>query len=59
MIFPDAFENYWIFFTFNPSPPPKYQLDLISFSKRVAEVKNLSTITTPKRDEETKKHTSL
>ncbi|KAF0769398.1 Sec23 trunk domain-containing protein [Aphis craccivora] len=31
-VFPNAFENYWKFFTFDP---PKYQLDSLSYQKQV------------------------
>ncbi|KAF0770929.1 Uncharacterized protein FWK35_00008552 [Aphis craccivora] len=30
-VFPDVFENYWTFFTFDP---PKYQLDSLSYQKQ-------------------------
>ncbi|KAF0762275.1 Sec23 trunk domain-containing protein [Aphis craccivora] len=30
-VFPDAFENYWEYFTFDP---PKYQLDSLSYQKQ-------------------------
>ncbi|KAF0767747.1 Sec23 trunk domain-containing protein [Aphis craccivora] len=31
-VFPDDFENYWKFFTFDP---PKYQLDSLSYQKQI------------------------
>ncbi|KAE9537279.1 hypothetical protein AGLY_006302 [Aphis glycines] len=39
-VFPDAFENYWKIFTFDP-PPPKYQLNSLSYQKRSLKIKAL------------------
>ncbi|KAF0772197.1 Reverse transcriptase domain-containing protein [Aphis craccivora] len=40
-VFPDAFENYWKFFTFDP---PKYQLDSLSYQKQVSLCKIEATL---------------
>ncbi|KAF0753986.1 Reverse transcriptase domain-containing protein, partial [Aphis craccivora] len=47
-LFPDTFENYWKFFTFDP---PKYQLDSLSYQKQC------SLFTAPKRGDRHKKKT--
>ncbi|KAF0764026.1 Uncharacterized protein FWK35_00013304 [Aphis craccivora] len=57
MVFPDAFENYWKFFTFDP---PKYQLDSLSYQKqgsffKIEALLLLQNVVTDKK----KKHTSL
>ncbi|KAF0703700.1 Sec23 trunk domain-containing protein, partial [Aphis craccivora] len=56
-VFPDAFENYWKFFTFDPL---KYQLDSLSYQKqsplfKIEALLLLQNVVTDKK----KKHTSL